>query len=95
MKAISHPYANVNFAENQDEYTTLPAYKSESGLVVAAFKLEEDELEQVKETGIIFLSLHTFNMPLQPIGMSLLNPFPKALIESESGALEYSNEEEE
>ena len=75
MKAIEFPEANVKYAENQDEYQTLPAHKTEHGVVICCFELDEKELEQVKESGKIYLQLHTFNHPLQPIGLTCLNPF--------------------
>lgn len=78
MEARSFKEANVKFAENQEEYITLPAYREEhdpNGEIVTSFKLSEDEIKQVVETGTIYLRVLTFKQPLQPIGCSVLNPF--------------------
>ena len=78
MKSRNFKQANVKFAENQDEYQTLPAYavpNDKYGQIVTSFKLSEKEIKQVIETGTIYLRFLTFNKPLQPIGQDLLNPF--------------------
>jgi len=76
MRAIEHPFVNVRYAEDQEEYQTLPCFRTKDGQIIAAFRLDEEEMEQIKKTGVIYLKVHTFNKPLQPIGMNLLNPFP-------------------
>ena len=78
MKAVNFPQANVQIAESQEQYNTLPAYVSgENGEVTVCFELDEDELKQVQETGRIWLSFLTFNNPLQPIFGSCLEPYFK------------------
>lgn len=77
MKAIEFPGVNVRIAEKQEEYETLPAYVDQSQKstpVLMCFKLDEDEMEQVKESGQIWLTILTFGGPLQPIGMKCLKP---------------------
>lgn len=77
MNAIEFPEMNVKFAENQPEYETLPAFKKENdpyGLVVTKWQLSPDELEEVKKTGTIHLSMLTFNQPLQPVLLSVAFP---------------------
>lgn len=64
---------NVVFAEDQPEYQPLPALRYPSdpcGTVITCWQLSEDELEEVKRTGKIYLSQFTFNGPLQPVLMS-------------------------
>lgn len=78
MKAVEFKECNVEIAKNQKEYKTLPAFvDKEIGTVTACFELNSDELKQVRRTNKIWLTLLTFNKPLQPIQMSLLNPFEK------------------
>jgi len=74
MKAIKFKDANATFAENQQEYQSLPAHKTVNGETTFCFELDEEELRQVRETGRIWLTVLTFNQPLQPIGATILKP---------------------
>lgn len=76
MKPITFDQANVKIAENQEEYMTLPAHHSEDteGIVTCCWELTPEEIEQVKETGKIYLQMWTFNNPLQPIMLHTSNP---------------------
>lgn len=68
MKPIKFKECNVNFAENQDEYNTLPAYKDNSpqGEVITCWKLTFRERLRILIKGEIWLSLLSFNKPLTP-----------------------------
>ena len=76
MKAIYFKGHNIEIAKDQPEYQTLPAYQSidEDGVksLVFCFKLDADELKQVKDTGMIFIKQLIFNQNMQPLGMSCL-----------------------
>jgi len=77
MKPIEFPEANVTFAKDQPEYEPLPAYKKPDdpqGLVVVKFELSPEEMGAIFESGTIYLSMLTFNQPLQPIRLSVLKP---------------------
>lgn len=67
MEAVNFKESNVVFAENQDEYKSLPAYIDNNGLVVTCWKLSEEEIKNINETGRIYLETLTFNNPLQPV----------------------------
>ena len=67
MEAVKFKESNVVFAENQDEYKSLPAYRDNNGVVVTCWKLSEDEIKMINETGRIYLETLTFNNPLQPV----------------------------
>ena len=67
MEAVNFKESNVVFAENQDEYKSLPAYIDNLGVVVTCWKLSEEEIKMINETGRIYLETLTFNKPLQPI----------------------------
>lgn len=67
MEAIKFKESNVVFAENQDEYKSLPAYRDNNGVVVTCWKLSEEEIKMINETGRIYLETLTFNNPLQPV----------------------------
>ncbi|HOT89476.1 MAG TPA: hypothetical protein PLC59_00055 [Bacteroidales bacterium] len=66
MKAIEFPEANAIFAKNQSSYMQLPAYKSPDGIVTSCYKLTWKERLQILFGANIWVSLMTFNKPLQP-----------------------------
>lgn len=67
MKAKEFKEANVVYGENQPQYLPLPAHKTEEGQAIFCFDLDEEERKQIAETGELWVSLLTFNQPLQPI----------------------------
>lgn len=75
MKAVQFPEVNLNIGENQEQFQTLPAYADNDGVVTCCFELDKEEMQQVLETGKIYLQIKTGFKPLQPIGTSVLNPF--------------------
>lgn len=80
MKAVKFPEVNVVYAEEQEEYASLPVFRDNDKLekpITACFELDEEELKQVQESGKIYITILTFGHPLQPIGPSVLNPFNK------------------
>lgn len=68
MKPVDFEGSNCVFAENQEEYLSLPAYKhgDECGTVTACWQLSIRERLKVLFTGKMYLSLLTFNKPLTP-----------------------------
>lgn len=66
MKAIEFPEANAVFAKKQPQYLDLPSYKSPDGIVTTCYELTWKERLQVLFGAKIWLSLMTFNKPLQP-----------------------------
>lgn len=78
MKPISFEQTNCMVAKNQDEYLTLPAHHDpENGILTSCWKLSVDEIEIIKETGIIWFQQWTFNENMQPIMMTIENPLLK------------------
>lgn len=67
MKPKKFTEANVTYGENQPEYIPLRAHKTEDGQAIFCFELDEEERKQIAETGELWVSLLTFNKPLQPI----------------------------
>ncbi len=57
----------VVYAKDQPEYMPLPVLRSPNGMVMSRWKLSESEREAIAAGADIFLSLWTFNQPLQPI----------------------------
>lgn len=72
MKATEFKEQTIVFAKDQPQYSPLPAFRNPEGDVVTCWELSPEELEQVKETGKIYLKVKTFNQPLQPIFSSIL-----------------------
>jgi len=67
MKPIEFPEHNVVYAKDQPEYLPLPVHKKDDGEVVSCWQLSEEEKQHVMKTGKIWLSVFTFNKPLQPL----------------------------
>jgi hypothetical protein len=70
MKPIEFPEVNTIYAKDQPEYIPLPCHKTESGDVISCFELSEEEIQEIIETKKLWLSVRTFNKPLQPIFLS-------------------------
>ena len=65
---------------NDIEEEKTPAMKVQNdpqGLVITKWQLSPEELERVKETGTIHLSMLTFNQPLQPVLLTVDFPTDK------------------
>lgn len=62
--------AEVVYAQNQPPYQPLPCLRTVDGMILTRWSLSEDEKQQVCEQGYIYLSVQTFNSPLQPLLMS-------------------------
>lgn len=67
MRPIEFEYSNVTYAKDQPQYLPLPAHRSEDGCVTTCWQLTWRERFKVLFGGNLFLSLLTFNQPLQPI----------------------------
>jgi len=75
MKPIKFKESNITFAKDQPEYIPLPAFKSEDGRIISCWELSFKERVKVLFTGRMWLSLLTFNKPLQPIKIQVEYPF--------------------
>lgn len=67
MKPVAFDGQNTVYAADQPQYLPLPAYKNEQGQVLTCWKLSVLERLQVLVTGRVWLSMLTFNQPLQPV----------------------------
>ena len=77
MKAIEFEQHNVVFAGDQNDYLPLPAYAQDNGLVTFCMELDDRELEEIKKTKILKLTVLTFGWPAQPIRITTAEPaFP-------------------
>jgi hypothetical protein len=71
MKAIEFPEQNVTYAKNQEEYLNLPVYRTEEGRVTTCWQLTFWERIKMLFRGCFYLTMMTFNKPLQPLKMSM------------------------
>ena len=69
MKAVWFEGCNAAYAEHQEEYETLPSFRTpdEHGIVVSCWKTSLAERWRILFTGRVWLSVCTFNRPLQPV----------------------------
>lgn len=68
MKAIKFKHANVNFAENQNEYKTLPALRfgDENDTIVTCWGLSFRERLKILFTGKLWMIELNFKRSLTP-----------------------------
>lgn len=67
MKPTTFEGSNTEFAKDQDEYLTLPAWRSDGGdEVVTCWSLSWMERLQLLITGRLWLRQLVFGHPLQP-----------------------------
>jgi hypothetical protein len=68
MKIIDFKESNTIFAKNQPAYLPLPAYRGEAPEyeVISCWELSDEEIETIKKTKKIWVSLLTFGNFLQP-----------------------------
>ena len=67
MKPVKTKLTNCIYAENQPEYIPLPVEKTAEGRITSCWKLSLIERLYVFLFGKIYISIMTFNQPLQPI----------------------------
>ena len=66
MKPIKFKECNIDFAENQEEYNTLPALINDEGTVIVCWKLNFWDRMRVLFKGHVWGSLLMFGKPLTP-----------------------------
>lgn len=66
MKPINFPEANKVYGIAQPEYQPLHAYRAQDGAVTSCWKLSWKEKWRILFTGRIYVTLLTFNQPIQP-----------------------------
>ena len=75
MKPIPFKEQNCTYAENQPEYLPLPAFKDDKGEVVSCWGMTWRERLRIIFSGKVYVSLLTFNHPLQPVALFAEAPF--------------------
>ena len=80
----------VTYANDQPQYRPLPAIRCLDGKILTRWEFTEDEKRQILEQGYIYLAVHTFNDPLQPVLLSTTPPDVIKLEEMPEGAEGFS-----
>ena len=80
MNPFDFKEKNCVFAKDQPEYLPLPAHKTFDGVVISCWKMSFKERLKVLFTGKIWLSILSFNHPLQPQSLQVNSPFEKRSI---------------
>lgn len=66
MKAIDFEGTNAVYAKGQDQYLELPSYRTSTGIVTSCYKPTLWEAIHLLFGAKIWVSIMTFNKPLQP-----------------------------
>lgn len=64
----------VTFAKDQPEYNPLPAWRGDDGMVVTRWRASWGERLKMLLTGDLWLTVLTFNRPLQPVKLQTSCP---------------------
>ncbi len=75
MEPIKFPQANMTYAEDQEPFLPLPAYRNEQE-TISCWKLSPEEIATVSETGILWLRQMNFGAALQAQSPSVEHPWP-------------------
>ena len=59
------------YAVDQPQYDPLPVIRNRTGVVLSRWKLTDAEREAVANGADVFLSILTFNQPLQPLRIEI------------------------
>ena len=74
MKPIPFPEQSCIYAEHQQEYLPLPAHRTADGIATACWSMSWYERLRVLLFGRIWMSIITFNHPIQPQLLSVGKP---------------------
>lgn len=81
MDAVEFKEQNLVFRKPNDmtdkQCRSLPVYKGKTDegypIIVSCWKLSEEDLEEVKKSGLIYLSM--LSEGIQPVALSVASPF--------------------
>lgn len=82
MKPVWFKESNCTYAKDQKEYLPLPAFRNDEGIVISCWELSFWERLKLFVTGKLWLSMLTFNHPLQPVRLSIEKPVGEYKIEN-------------
>lgn len=77
MQLITFPEVNVTYAQDQPQYTPLPAYRNitdPEGRLTCCWQLTFWERIKILFSGVVWQQVLTFNRPLQPQKLTIEKP---------------------
>lgn len=57
----------INVAENQQEYNTLPVINCGGGMILSRWELDDKDLVEINKNRSVYVFMHTFGKPVTPI----------------------------
>ena len=78
MKPVEFEGVNVRYAEDQDEYLTLPCLVEPDGRAVSCWELSFIDRVRALFSGKVWLHILTHGNPLQPVYLQTDSPLQKA-----------------
>ena len=75
MHPVPFKEMNMVFAKDQPEYEELPGYRDQDGMVISCWTASWRERVWFFLFGRVWVSILTFNRPLQPIMLQVEYPF--------------------
>jgi len=67
MEPIEFEHCNIVYAKDQPEYLPLPVHRTPDGTVTSCWQLTFIERLKLLVNGKLYISIMTFNKPLQPL----------------------------
>ena len=67
----------INVAENQQEYNTLPVLHCGDGVIVSRWELDDKDLAEINKSRSVYVYMHTFGKPVTPILLQTERPETK------------------
>ena len=77
MIPTSFQEVNCVLGANQPQYLPLPVHNWKDdiqGKMTMCFQLTDEERKRIEDTGLIWLTVLTFNEPIQPILLETIKP---------------------
>lgn len=62
----------VVYAKDQPQYMPLPTLRSPDGRVMTRWSFSPEEREAISKGADLYLTMHTFNGPLQPVQLQVI-----------------------
>ena len=74
MTPTSFQEVNCVLGANQPQYLPLPVHNWPQGKMTMCFQLTDEERKRIEDTGLLWLTVLTFNQPFQPILLETIKP---------------------
>ena len=71
IKPIEFKEQNTIFAKDQKQYNNLPSHRAPQGKITSCWSMTILQRLKFLLTGKFYLSVYTYNEPLQPVSLSL------------------------